>query len=1052
MPSSQFDLLLAVKSTGAAETANQIKSIGTAAQQTGNATNTLPSSFAKVTQTATGMNTQITKTRQVMGATVTTVSNTTKATQGWTSVLKNNVLAIGSAVSGVIGLVAQYTQLQKTQLATQRSAVQLEAAQNKVSKLTTKLANDIQKYGQNSKEVAQDAADLSVAQGRLAVAQERNSLNQEHLNEQIADFAVNILPNLISVGSGVIQVIQGFRSAQQEAAAVTTITGDAIAVQNAQMAISKVGAAELAVANKGLAASEIATGEAATVAGTAMRTALIRTGIGALLVAAGTALVAFTQNWWGFRDAVNSAGAAIGKFLPGLTPMLNLLQQVGEWMNRLFGTEIPQSADAASTAIEGVGAAGTKAAEATQKAAEEISKSWSDIFKSIDISAFSGKNKFKDQFKAIRELGFGKSGVHKIKFALELADTEQSLFSKISKALGIIRVFHLPASDQRKWANNIIDDLSKGIKDQPELKNILQPLVDIIRNNKKSSNLGLLVAQYFESLPEDVKAVLSANQIDIPGLIKNMGFTEEAIKSSLQSVTQKAFGSKWFPKPKEGETMWFGTPGSSGAHPVGEFHDEKKNEDGVTSGQSFATNFVAGFKTGLTQVAGTLDTVIATVAKGWDVIFKGLGAGDAAWFSVGWQSFKDFGGQVMTWVTSALDTVNKTVQGLGAGAAAWFTTGWTTLKDTGATIISWLDLQLGGQGARISKIGSDLWTIIQNGWVLVKDAGTTIVTWLSNQINGAKTTLNSIGGTIWTEIQAGIKAAQDRSPKNSGDPFAGLLGLFGFGKVQTAEGGTPTGQDQANKTVQGNQPQAQLQITDATKNITRLIGNFMGYVSVVTKANPAAKLDITGAVKSITRLIGDFGGWFSIVQKANPKARIDITGAVKSITRLIGDFNGYVKTVEKTNPKVKIDITGAVKSIDRLIGDLQGIPNISRTVTIHTNHVTDFAKGGILSFAKGGVISAESGRIFTSSHEQLVNISDNPGQRESVAFVPHDNPFPTLERLFGMFFGGGSHGGSGNGDININLQTRIDGNGIVNDRLFEQRIRKNLGGNMRRFR
>ena len=64
MPSSQFDLLLAIKQNGAQEVASQVKGIGTASQQTANATNALPTSFAKVTQTASGMNTQITKTHR----------------------------------------------------------------------------------------------------------------------------------------------------------------------------------------------------------------------------------------------------------------------------------------------------------------------------------------------------------------------------------------------------------------------------------------------------------------------------------------------------------------------------------------------------------------------------------------------------------------------------------------------------------------------------------------------------------------------------------------------------------------------------------------------------------------------------------------------------------------------------------------------------------------------------------------------------------------------------------------------------------------------------
>jgi hypothetical protein len=107
---------------------------------------------------------------------------------------------------------------------------------------------------------------------------------------------------------------------------------------------------------------------------------------------------------------------------------------------------------------------------------------------------------------------------------------------------------------------------------------------------------------------------------------------------------------------------------------------------------------------------------------------------------------------------------------------------------------------------------------------------------------------------------------------------------------------------------------------------------------------------------------------------------------------------------------------------------------------------------GIWSFAKGG-ISAAAGQITTTSGPTSFGpfvAGDNPGGRETVAFIPRNNPIPTLERLFSMFFGS-SHGGK-DGDININLQTRIDGNGIINDRTFDQRVKGILGNNQRRFR
>lgn len=139
--------------------------------------------------------------------------------------------------------------------------------------------------------------------------------------------------------------------------------------------------------------------------------------------------------------------------------------------------------------------------------------------------------------------------------------------------------------------------------------------------------------------------------------------------------------------------------------------------------------------------------------------------------------------------------------------------------------------------------------------------------------------------------------------------------------------------------VNTNEPMARLNITGSTKAITRLIGNFEGYLVDVSTNEPMARINITGATKAVSRLIGNFDGYLKEVSTNEPMARINITGATKLITRLIGNFNGYVSRVEKADPKVKIDITGAVKSITRLIGDLNGIPNITRTVTIKEHKV-----------------------------------------------------------------------------------------------------------------
>ncbi len=1073
MPSAQFDLLLAVKSQGAPQVASEIKGIGTASQGAATQTNQLPTSFAKVTQTSSGMMTQITKTNQVMGATVQTVSNSTKATTSWTSVLKNNVLAIASVASGVIGLVTQYTQLQKTQIQAQKAAVQEITTKNKVIDLTNKLTAVQQKYGQNSTQAAKAQRDLTAAQEKASIAAERNSVIQQSLSERTADFAVNILPNLIGVGSGVIQVLQGMRSAQQEVAAVTTITGDAVSVANAQMAISKVSAGELALANKGLAASEIATGEAATVAGSAMRTALIRTGIGALLVAAGTALIAFTQNWYGFRDAVNAAGKALGDFLPFLRPVLDFLGgTVGQGLLKLLGADIPQAAGASADALESVGAAGTKAAQEASQAAQEVASAWSNIFKSIDISGFSGSKKFKDQFRAISDLGFGKGGVHKIKFALELADTEQSFFSKISKAIGIIRTFHLPASDQKAWAKNITSDLSKAIKEEPALKNILQPLIDIIKANKTSANLGPLVASYFNSLPEDIKQVLAANQVDIPGLIKNMGFTPSALSAAVKAT----FQTPAFTNAIGDVSDWIMGGGGKGTTSG----SAAKDTAGTAQGKSFVTNFVTSVQSQATQIGSTLDKVITNVAKGWDIIAQLAGVKDAALFSQGWQSFKEFGGQVGAWVTSALGSVNATIQGIGVGAANWFSIGWKSFNDLGNILNSWIAAAQNVTIPFITAIGQTAASNFAAGWKTFTDIGTAIYDWLKAGVDKAWQQIKAVGTSIAQQIQFGIGDFFTTNPVSkaifgTGGPLGGPQtagGETGITTPTTSTTPTPPGQKEMPVVDQTKyQKGLQLAINNAAQTV-QLIAATLAKISSIRIPTPietvyqkGLQLAINNAAQTVT-LINTALKKVSKIVIPSPN---EASKYQKGLQLAINNAAQTVKLIDKELKKVsKItipspDLHNFESALSQMVSDSK---RAVRAVDAALKHRSSGGGGsgqghgpGATTgpFATGGIIrSFAPGGITTTHGPQLALFGDNPGGGvETHAFIPHNDPMPTLMNLMKMFVGAGGQGQGGEGrDIIINNVTRIDGNGIINDRVFESTIRGTMGKslNMNKFK
>ena len=85
-----------------------------------------------------------------------------------------------------------------------------------------------------------------------------------------------------------------------------------------------------------------------------------------------------------------------------------------------------------------------------------------------------------------------------------------------------------------------------------------------------------------------------------------------------------------------------------------------------------------------------------------------------------------------------------------------------------------------------------------------------------------------------------------------------------------------------------------------------------------------------------------------------------------------------------------------------------------KTVTITYKTVgSPKAKGGILSFAEGGIMSAAEGRLLTTAGPRLFQIGDNPGGKESIWAIPHDNPGPTLNKILSMY-SGMSKGGNTN--------------------------------------
>ena len=88
-----------------------------------------------------------------------------------------------------------------------RRLLRAKAAQNSVATATKNLNKAIDQYGRGSKEAQAAQAKLTVAQERAINKTESAKIAQDNLNQTMADFGINILPNLILAGGGVTEML-----------------------------------------------------------------------------------------------------------------------------------------------------------------------------------------------------------------------------------------------------------------------------------------------------------------------------------------------------------------------------------------------------------------------------------------------------------------------------------------------------------------------------------------------------------------------------------------------------------------------------------------------------------------------------------------------------------------------------------------------------------------------------------------------------------------------------------------------------------------------------
>ncbi len=243
--------------------------------------------------------------------------------------------------------------------------------------------------------------------------------------------------------------------------------------------------------------------------------------------------------------------------------------------------------------------------------------------------------------------------------------------------------------------------------------------------------------------------------------------------------------------------------------------------------------------------------------------------------------------------------------------------------------------------------------------------------------------------------------------------------------------------------------------TTMAKSVTTVI-NAMGIgVEKVTGAMAIAvnlefKAMATGAITFTAEMSKgvqtEIGNLYTVAVAVFTKMEEDVVSALQTMDK---DGSAAVKSFAKTMDAELTKVAQAAGTAWQAVTDLgdavDELDGKKATVTITTKFETSGSppkSGGSKAGDKaanmlGDVIAASSprtissfqygGAIETSHGPQIAVYGDNPGGKETVAFIPWDNPYPTLRKLSKLFRGNSSNesidkAGGGGGDYVFNFE------------------------------
>lgn len=300
--------------------------------------------------------------------------------------LQSNMLvtatSVGTFTASIFGIATAMDNLQRAEFTVEQQRLRVSETTNTLNALETRLHEGRESGRLSLEEISNLEDRRATLQQRLTIESEKLEFAQSNLNQDYQQFAVQILPQVISASlsgvTAITSIITALGKNERAVAAINKAWDAFSSVFSSSTRTATSGADALSSGFDAIASSSTRGQKASGLLVPAL------TAIGASAAIAGTAIFLYSSNAFGARDAMFSMGESIGNAVPPMTSFLNLLEHSGRlWQNIIKGPPL-------------FGSTLGEMSQVVDETTSNVTGSLETISQNLDAFTTNAQKKFKD--------------------------------------------------------------------------------------------------------------------------------------------------------------------------------------------------------------------------------------------------------------------------------------------------------------------------------------------------------------------------------------------------------------------------------------------------------------------------------------------------------------------------------------------------------------------------------------------------------------------------------------------------------------------------------